>query len=108
MEGLSKLFVENAGQIRLVAPLVIKPPDYTDRSFSDHRTSTEWNLIFALFSATIQQEEAAKISFELMRRLASGQLGAGLRLDNYASFLQVLAGFANVTAATSKTGEHAR
>lgn len=49
----------------------------------------------------MQQEEAAKLSFDLMRRLASGQLGAGLRDDNYASFLQVLSGFAVV-------GERAR
>lgn len=71
-------------------------------------SSTEWNLIFALFSATLQQEEAAKLSFDLMRRLASGQLGTGLREDNYASFLQVLAGFANVAATNAKSAERAR
>ncbi|KAK4697919.1 golgi-specific brefeldin A-resistance guanine nucleotide exchange factor 1, partial [Phenoliferia sp. Uapishka_3] len=78
MRGLTKVFDENASAIQ---------------------STTEWNLIFALLSATIQQEEAAKLSFELMRRLASGEVGAGLGAENYASFLQVLAGFANVTVA---------
>jgi brefeldin A-resistance guanine nucleotide exchange factor 1 len=67
-----------------------------------HRSSTEWNLIFALFTATLQQEEAAKISFDLMRKIASGKLGAGLRSDNYSAFLQVLAAFANVGNATER------
>jgi brefeldin A-resistance guanine nucleotide exchange factor 1 len=71
-------------------------------------STTEWNLIFALFSATIQQEEAAKLSFELMRQLASGKLGVGLTSDNYASFLQVLSGFANVGTSTVKPAERAR
>ena len=35
-------------------------------------------MIFSLFQATIQQEEAARLSFELMKQLAAGQLGAGL------------------------------
>ena len=88
MRGLTKVFVENAGRIH---------------------SRTEWNLIFALLSATIQQEEAAKLSFDLMRRLASGELGAGLGSENYASFLQVLAGFANVTGpAPAKAADRAK
>ena len=64
--------------------------------------------MFALFTATLQQEEAAKLSFDLMRRLAAGQLGTGLSMDNYAAFLQVLAGFANVVGTTSKTSDRPR
>jgi brefeldin A-resistance guanine nucleotide exchange factor 1 len=58
-------------------------------------------LIFSLFQATIQQEEAARLSFELMKQLAAGQLGAGLVPENYAAFLHVLSAFANVAAAPS-------
>ncbi|GAA5913201.1 Arf family guanine nucleotide exchange factor GEA2 [Sporobolomyces salmoneus] len=81
MAGLSKLFVENTDRIQ---------------------SPTEWNLVFALFSATSQQEAAAKISIELLKQLAAGQLGAGLQAENYGSFLQVLATFANSAPSTSK------
>jgi len=77
MTGLSRLFIENADRIH---------------------SETEWNLIFALFQATIHQEEAARLSFELIKQLAAGQLGAGLVPDNYAAFLHVLSAFANVAA----------
>lgn len=43
-----------------------------------------------------------------MKRLASGELGIGLRFDNYAAFLQVLAGFANVAGTPAKVTERAR
>ncbi|GEM12705.1 sec7 domain-containing protein [Rhodotorula toruloides] len=75
MAGLSRVFLENAARVH---------------------STTEWNLLFALFSATAQQEEAAKISMDLLRQLASGQLGTNLHADNYAAFLQTLAGFAHV------------
>ncbi|GAA6008572.1 Sec7 domain-containing protein [Rhodotorula paludigena] len=74
MAGLSRVFTENASRVY---------------------STTEWNLLFALFSATAQQEEAAKISMDLLRQLASGQLGVRLQADNYAAFLQTLAGFAH-------------
>ncbi|BGP21002.1 GDP/GTP exchange factor for ARF [Rhodosporidiobolus nylandii] len=76
MAGLSKVFLENAGRVH---------------------SATEWNLLFSLFSATAQQEAAAKISMDLLRQLAAGQLGAGLHHENYAAFLQTLAGFAYVS-----------
>ncbi|GAA5880201.1 hypothetical protein JCM8547_006589 [Rhodosporidiobolus lusitaniae] len=75
MAGLSRVFINNAGRIE---------------------SATEWNLLFALFSATAQQEAAAKISMDLLRQLAAGQLGASLHHENYAAFLQTLAGFAHV------------
>ncbi|GAA6009496.1 hypothetical protein JCM10207_003803 [Rhodosporidiobolus poonsookiae] len=78
MSGLSKVFVENAARVQ---------------------SATEWNLLFALFSATAQQEAAAKVSMDLLRQLASGKLGARLDHDNYAAFLQTLAGFAHVGGA---------
>ncbi|GAA5949414.1 hypothetical protein JCM21900_004055 [Sporobolomyces salmonicolor] len=83
MAGLSRVFVENADRIH---------------------SPTEWNLVFALFSATAQQEEAAKISMELLRQLGASQLTGGLQNDNYASFLQVLGSFANVSAAGVSKG----
>lgn len=61
-----------------------------------HRSATEWNLLFALLSATAQEEEAARISMEFLRHLASGRLGARLSDDNYAAFLQTLASFGHI------------
>ncbi|SCV67937.1 BQ2448_58 [Microbotryum intermedium] len=84
MAGLARLFHESADRIQ---------------------SKTEWNLIFALFSATIQQEAAAKISFELMQKLAAGKKDDKAKLgpNNYASFLVVLVAFANVNVASSST-----
>ncbi|GAA5978631.1 hypothetical protein JCM5350_002459 [Sporobolomyces pararoseus] len=81
MAGLSKLFVENTDRIQ---------------------SPTEWNLVFALFSVTSQQEAAAKISMELLKQLAAGQLGAGLQAENYVSFLQVLGSFASAAPSNPK------
>ncbi|GAA5913880.1 hypothetical protein JCM8208_004987 [Rhodotorula glutinis] len=85
MAGLSRVFLENAARVH---------------------SSTEWNLLFALFSATSEQEAAAKISMDLLRQLAAGQLGAHLHADNYAAFLKTLAGFAHV-APSNKPSERA-
>jgi brefeldin A-resistance guanine nucleotide exchange factor 1 len=103
MAGLSRVFVNNADRIQFVfspssSPLLFppsSPPVDADASLS-HSSATEWNLLFALFSATAQQEAAAKISVDLLRQLAAGQLGATLHHENYAAFLQTLAGFAHV------------
>ncbi|POY71606.1 hypothetical protein BMF94_5391 [Rhodotorula taiwanensis] len=75
MAGLSKVFLENASRVQ---------------------SATEWNLLFALLSATAQEEEAAKISMDFLRHLASGRLGARLTGDNYAAFLQTLAAFGHI------------
>ncbi|GAA6025135.1 hypothetical protein JCM8202_005730 [Rhodotorula sphaerocarpa] len=75
MSGLSKVFLENASRVQ---------------------SATEWNLLFALLSATAQEEEAARISMEFLRHLASGRLGARLTDDNYAAFLQTLASFGHI------------
>ncbi|KAM0791993.1 hypothetical protein ACM66B_007105 [Microbotryomycetes sp. NB124-2] len=82
MAGMARLFAEGADRIE---------------------SETEWNLIFALFQATINQEEAAKISFELMRQLAAGKKTDKVKLgpNNYAKFLHVLVAFANVAPSTS-------
>ncbi|GAA6035516.1 hypothetical protein JCM8097_000294 [Rhodosporidiobolus ruineniae] len=86
MAGLSRVFAENASRLH---------------------SATEWNLVFALFSATAQQEAAAKISMDLLRQLAAGQLGATLHHENYAAFLQTLAGFAHVVPASKPGPERA-
>lgn len=54
---------------------------------------------------TIQQEEAAKISFELMRRLAAGKKDDKAKLgpNNYSPFLHVLVNFANVNVAAQNS-----
>ncbi|KAK4046649.1 GDP/GTP exchange factor for ARF [Microbotryomycetes sp. JL201] len=82
MAGMARLFAEGADRVE---------------------SETEWNLIFALFQATIQQEEAAKISFELMRQLAAGKKTDKVKLgpNNYAKFLHVLVAFANVPASST-------
>ncbi|GAA5939550.1 hypothetical protein JCM3775_004858 [Rhodotorula graminis] len=85
MAGLSRVILENAARVH---------------------SPTEWNLLFALFSATSEQEAAAKISMDLLRQLAAGQLGARLHADNYAAFLKTLAGFAHV-APSNKASERA-
>ncbi|SGY37639.1 BQ5605_C003g01849 [Microbotryum silenes-dioicae] len=84
MVGLARLFHESADRIH---------------------SKTEWNLIFALFSATLQHEAAAKISFELMQKLAAGKKDDKAKLgpNNYASFLVVLVAFANVNVASTTT-----
>lgn len=97
MAGLSKVFLENASRVQYVCrrfpsgfvpPVLIRLPT--------QRSATEWNLLFALLSATAQEEEAAKISMEFLRHLASGRLGAKLSGDNYAAFLQTLAAFGHI------------
>ena len=98
MAGLSKVFLENASRVQCVCsrshsgyipPVLILSP-------RSQRSATEWNLLFALLSATAQEEEAAKISMEFLRHLASGRLGAKLSGDNYAAFLQTLAAFGHI------------
>lgn len=106
MRGLSKVFVENAARIQYAPPHSTWFTQ-THPALNCYSSTTEWNLVFALLSATIQQEEAAKLSFDLLRRLASGEVGTGLSAANYASFLQVLAGFANATATPTKGATHA-
>ncbi|GAA5877623.1 hypothetical protein JCM3774_005361 [Rhodotorula dairenensis] len=86
MAGLSKVFLENASRVR---------------------SATEWNLLFALLSATAQEEEAAKISMEFLRQLASGRLGAKLSSDNYAAFLQTLAAFGHIGRSSMHDDEFA-
>lgn len=44
---------------------------------------------------------------DLIRQLASGQLGTSLHADNYAAFLQTLAGFAHV-APSNKASDNAK
>ncbi|KAK4052248.1 GDP/GTP exchange factor for ARF [Microbotryomycetes sp. JL221] len=83
MAGMARLFAEGADRIE---------------------SETEWNLIFALFQATIQQEEAAKISFELMRQLAAGKKYDKVKLgpNNYSRFLHVLVAFATAPTSASQ------
>lgn len=63
------------------------------------RSATEWNLVFALWSATAAKEEAAITSFSLVSQLAAGQLANGLNADNFVGFIRVLNDFATVAGA---------
>jgi brefeldin A-resistance guanine nucleotide exchange factor 1 len=76
--GLSRILVENPQAIR---------------------SATEWNLVFALWSATAAKEEAAVTSFSLISQLAAGQLAIGLNADNFVGFVRVLNDFATVAGA---------
>lgn len=60
------------------------------------KSSTEWNLVFSLWASTAYKDEAAAISFDLIGKLATGQLGGGLHADNFVGFIRVLNDFANV------------
>ena len=71
MAGLSKLFIENSERIQYDYPMIPRPRDRRLLKKGlprlHRRSPTEWNLVFALFSVTSQQEEAAKVSIELLK-----------------------------------------
>ena len=102
MAGLSRLFVENSNRIQSACQTSLYAASIGADRVDPNRSPTEWNLVFALFSVTAQQDSAAKISMELLKQLAAGQLGAGLQAENYASFLQVLGTFASAAPSASK------
>ncbi|CAH7684938.1 hypothetical protein PPACK8108_LOCUS19385 [Phakopsora pachyrhizi] len=60
------------------------------------RTSTQWNMLFSIFTATAGIEDAAKESFEILKKLAVGELSPGLVVENFAPFIQALNSFAGV------------
>ncbi|OAV97389.1 hypothetical protein, variant [Puccinia triticina 1-1 BBBD Race 1] len=60
------------------------------------RTSTQWNMLFSIFTATAGIEEAAKESFQVLNKLASGELPPGIVAENFAPFISALNSFASV------------
>ncbi|MBW0475602.1 hypothetical protein O181_015317 [Austropuccinia psidii MF-1] len=60
------------------------------------RTSTQWNMLFSIFTASAGIEEAARESFEILKQLADGKLSPGLTAENFAPFIQALNAFASV------------
>ena len=78
-------------------PLMLGLARFMQERAARLHSSTEWTLVFSLFSAASQHDdEAARVAFELVRALAAGKLGgAGLQPDNYAPFLQFLSSYAN-------------
>lgn len=60
------------------------------------RTSTQWNMLFSIFIATAGIEEAARESFEVLKRLSNQQLSPGIVADNFGPFVHALNAFASV------------
>ncbi|KNF04843.1 hypothetical protein PSTG_01897 [Puccinia striiformis f. sp. tritici PST-78] len=60
------------------------------------RTSTQWNMLFSIFTATAGIEEAAKESFQVLNKLAAGELPPGIVAENFAPFISALNSFASV------------
>ncbi|PLW24347.1 hypothetical protein PCANC_00944 [Puccinia coronata f. sp. avenae] len=59
------------------------------------RTSTQWNMLFSIFTATAGIEEAAKESFQVLGKLAVGELPPGIVAENFAPFISALNSFAS-------------
>lgn len=59
------------------------------------RTSTQWNMLFSIFTATAGIEEAAKESFQVLTKLADGGLPPGIVAENFAPFISTLNAFAS-------------
>lgn len=57
-------------------------------------SQTEWNLVFALIRSTISHPEAARVSFELIAKLASDGPEQFITLDNYSGLITLLDDFA--------------
>lgn len=65
------------------------------------RSQTEWGLIIALFRATVAHPEASKVTLTIVQKMASGQDGLELSLDNYAGTVALLDEFATAAGAAA-------
>ncbi|WVQ71161.1 hypothetical protein IAR50_000686 [Cryptococcus sp. DSM 104548] len=71
------------------------------------KSQTEWNLVIALFRATVAHPEASKVTLEIVKKMAaSGPVsgdgkGAGLTADNYAGVVALLDEFATQAGAAA-------
>ncbi|KAL0947345.1 hypothetical protein HGRIS_013462 [Hohenbuehelia grisea] len=68
------------------------------------KSQTEWNLVFALLRSTMQNQEAAKQSFELITTLASDGPEQFVTIDNFNGLTMLLDDFA--TFAGIQTENH--
>ncbi|KZP23677.1 Sec7-domain-containing protein [Athelia psychrophila] len=64
------------------------------------RSQTEWNLVFALIRSTISHPEAARVSFELITKLASDGPEQFVTVDNFSGLITLLDDFATSASMT--------
>ncbi len=65
------------------------------------RSQTEWGLITALFRATVSHPEASKVTLDVVQKMAVGDLGQGLNIDNYGGVVALLDEFATAAGAAA-------
>lgn len=63
-------------------------------------SQTEWNLVFALIRSTISHPEAARVSFELITKLASDGPEQFVTVDNFSGLITLLDDFATSASMT--------
>lgn len=51
------------------------------------RSPTEWNIVFALIRSTMANQEASRLAFELITKLASDGPGQLVTLDNFSGLV---------------------
>ncbi|OCF55504.1 Sec7 domain-containing protein [Kwoniella mangroviensis CBS 10435] len=71
-------------------------------------SQTEWNLVIALFRATVAHPEASKVTLQIVQKMASssgsssaGESGPGLTNDNYSGTVALLDEFATAAGAAA-------
>ncbi|WRT64093.1 uncharacterized protein IL334_001022 [Kwoniella shivajii] len=66
-------------------------------------SQTEWNLVIALFRATVAHPEASKVTLTIVQKMASSsdKNGPGLTSDNYAGTVALLDEFATAAGAAA-------
>ncbi|OCF31102.1 Sec7 domain-containing protein [Kwoniella heveanensis BCC8398] len=69
------------------------------------KSQTEWNLVIALFRATVAHPEASKVTLSIVQKMATsygeGKHGPGLTGDNYAGTVALLDEFATAAGAAA-------
>ncbi|WWC86203.1 uncharacterized protein L201_001076 [Kwoniella dendrophila CBS 6074] len=67
-------------------------------------SQTEWNLVIALFRATVSHPEASKVTLQIVQKMAStssSENGPGLTNDNYSGTVALLDEFATAAGAAA-------
>ncbi|WVQ85543.1 hypothetical protein IAT38_007709 [Cryptococcus sp. DSM 104549] len=80
------------------------------------KSQTEWNLVIALFRATVAHPEAGKVTLAIVQKMAASagsdsqeaKSGAGLTADNYAGVVALLDEFATAAGAAAAGRQHQR
>ncbi|WVR05849.1 hypothetical protein IAU60_002875 [Kwoniella sp. DSM 27419] len=76
------------------------------------KSQTEWNLVIALFRATVAHPEASKVTLSIVQKMAisdgQGRHGPGLSADNYAGTVALLDEFATAAGAAAAQQQNRR